>query len=234
MHPLTIVLAECGLELIPKEIQSHSAIVKSAKRRGKNACDILLDISLHYKAMKLLPKWYKRGRPDIVHISLLLTLSSPLNYAGLLKFYIHTINDVIVHVDAKTRIPRNYNRFVGLMEQLLKTGKIPPNSSRPLMFIEEKTLHQFVQDEYFDEIILFDEKGVKQSLNALGNLVASLMGIGRRVCIIIGGFQRGDFEETTLRLATKRVSVYPKVLEAWIVLSRIIESVENSLNLLDD
>lgn len=234
MHPLTIVLAESGLELVPKEIENHGAVVRSARRRGKRACDILLDISLHYSAMKLLPKWYKRGRPDIVHISLLLALSSPLNHAGLLRFYVHTLNDIIIHVDMKTRIPRNYNRFVGLMEQLLKNGRVPPNSSRPLMFIEEKPLHQFTYESGFDEIVLLHEKGVKQSLNALGNYIANLMSGGRRVCIVIGGFQHGDFEESTLKLATRKISIYSRVLEAWIVLSRVIESIESALNVFDD
>ncbi len=233
MYPLTIVLAESGLELIPKEIQIHSTVINSAKKKGKKACDILLDISLHYRAMKSLPKWYKRGRPDIVHISLLLALSSPLNDSGLLRFYIHTLNDIIIHVDPKTRIPRNYNRFVGLMEQLLKLGKVPPNSSKPLMVVEKRSLQQFMYEKGFDEIILLHEKGIKRSPDTLGNFIASLMNNDRKVCIIIGGFQHGDFEESTLKLATKKISIYPKVLEAWIVLSRVIEGIENALNIFD-
>ncbi|MEM4767134.1 MAG: 16S rRNA methyltransferase [Ignisphaera sp.] len=233
MHPLTIILAESGLELVPKEIQSHISVVKSARRRGKSTWEILLDISLHYRAMKSLPKWYKRGRPDIVHTSLLLALSSPLNDVGLLRFYIHTLNDVLIHVDPKTRIPRNYNRFVGLMEQLLKIGRVPPDSDKPLMVIENKSLNQFVYENSFDETILLRETGVRLSPIALGNFIADLMNNGKRVCVIIGGFQHGDFEESTARLAKMEVSIYPKTLETWIVLSRVIEGVENALNLFD-
>ncbi len=234
IYPIHIILAESGLELIPKEIQSHRSVVKSAKRRGKRPCDILLDVSLHYKAMRLLPKWYKRGRPDIVHISLLLALSSPLNKTGLLRFYIHTLNDIMIYIEPETRIPKNYNRFIGLMEQLLKIGKVPPNSDRPLISIENKSLKQFIYENNFDEVILMHEKGVKYTPNSLGNLIANLINNGKKVCIVIGGFQHGDFEESTLNLATKKVSIYPKSLETWIVLSRVIEGIENAFNLFNN
>lgn len=231
MIPLSIILAESGLELVPKEIQNHRTVIKSAKKRGKNVDEILLDISLHYRAMKLLPNWYKRGRPDIVHISLLLALSSPLNRAGLLRFYIHTVNNIIIYVDPRTRIPRNYNRFVGLVEQLLKVGRVPPNSDRPLMTIENKSIEQFIYEGGFDEVILMHERGVKYTPNSLGNIIAELMNCFKKVCVVIGGFQHGDFEGPILNLATKKISIYPESLETWIVLSRVIEGVENALNL---
>lgn len=44
----------------------------------------------------------------------------------MLRVYIHTRNNEIIYVKPETRIPRNYNRFVGLMESLFKNKAVPP------------------------------------------------------------------------------------------------------------
>ncbi|KAK1163339.1 ribosomal RNA small subunit methyltransferase NEP1 [Acipenser oxyrinchus oxyrinchus] len=58
-------------------------------------------------------------RPDITHQSLLMLMDSPLNRAGLLQVYIHTERNVLIEVNPQTRIPRTFDRFCGLMVQLL-------------------------------------------------------------------------------------------------------------------
>ncbi|XP_028910005.1 ribosomal RNA small subunit methyltransferase NEP1 [Ornithorhynchus anatinus] len=58
-------------------------------------------------------------RPDITHQSLLMLMDSPLNRAGLLQVYIHTRKNVLIEVNPQTRIPRTFDRFCGLMVQLL-------------------------------------------------------------------------------------------------------------------
>src|SRR5579871_4232306 len=58
-------------------------------------------------------------RPDITHQCLLTLLDSPLSKAGRLQIYIHTHKNVLVQVNPKTRLPRTYQRFAGLMVQLL-------------------------------------------------------------------------------------------------------------------
>lgn len=231
MRSLTIVLAEAGLELVPKEIEDHPVVVKNAQKKNKKPSETLLDISLHYSAMKKLSKWHKRGRPDIVHISLLNALSSPLNIAGLLKIYVHTIDNKIIHIDPTTRLPRNYNRFIGLIEQLLVTGRVPPNSEKPLLWVEMKTLKDFVDMMNFDKVVLMNEHGVRKTVKIFGEELAKLMNDDKSVCVIIGAFQHGDFEETTLLLVHERISIFNKPLDSWIVVSRVIEGVENALNL---
>ncbi|XP_044858977.1 ribosomal RNA small subunit methyltransferase NEP1-like [Mauremys mutica] len=58
-------------------------------------------------------------RPDITHQSLLMLMDSPLNRAGLLQVYIHTQKNILIEVNPQTRIPRIFDRFCGLMVQLL-------------------------------------------------------------------------------------------------------------------
>eukprot|EP00116_Pleurobrachia_bachei_P009480 sb/3469742/ len=59
------------------------------------------------------------ARPDITHQCLLMLLDSPLNRAGKLQVYIHTERNVLIEVNPATRIPRTFDRFCGLMVQLL-------------------------------------------------------------------------------------------------------------------
>eukprot|EP00105_Crassostrea_gigas_P005628 XP_011419286.1 PREDICTED: ribosomal RNA small subunit methyltransferase NEP1 [Crassostrea gigas] len=72
---------------------------------------------------KGLAKKFKRDislcRPDITHQCLLMLMDSPLNRAGLLQVYIHTEKNVLIEINPQTRIPRTFDRFCGLMVQLL-------------------------------------------------------------------------------------------------------------------
>uniref|UniRef100_UPI00398F86D8 ribosomal RNA small subunit methyltransferase NEP1 n=1 Tax=Pristiophorus japonicus TaxID=55135 RepID=UPI00398F86D8 len=58
-------------------------------------------------------------RPDITHQSLLMLMDSPLNRAGLLQVYVRTQRNVLIEINPQTRIPRTFDRFCGLMVQLL-------------------------------------------------------------------------------------------------------------------
>ncbi|MEM4548526.1 MAG: hypothetical protein QXP94_07425, partial [Thermofilaceae archaeon] len=140
MEKLHLLLAEAGLELVPAEIWGHPTVAASARKRGKEPGEILLDVSLHYAAMKSLKDRMKRGRPDIAHFCMLLALGSLLNRAGMLELYVHTYDGRMIGVSPHVRLPRNYNRFVGLVEQLLKEGRVPPNSASPLLWVEPYSL----------------------------------------------------------------------------------------------
>ncbi|NXA29038.1 NEP1 methyltransferase, partial [Ibidorhyncha struthersii] len=59
------------------------------------------------------------GRCCRCRASLLMLMDSPLNRAGLLQVYIHTQKNVLIEVNPQTRIPRTFDRFCGLMVQLL-------------------------------------------------------------------------------------------------------------------
>ncbi|HIQ03960.1 MAG TPA: 16S rRNA methyltransferase [Desulfurococcales archaeon] len=224
MVKVRIVLVESALELVPREIINHPAVVKNARRRGKRPSEVLLDVSIHYAAMKNLPNRFKRGRPDIVHISLLNALSSPLNIEGYLEFYIHTIQDQVIFVNPKMRPPRDYRRFIGLMEQLLVTGKVPPDSDEPLMYIKTLTVKDLVKKLNIKHVILLSEKGELVTPDEVASLA-----IRGDTAIFIGGFAHGDFGREVYEVASDILAIYPKPLDAWIVVSRIIEACERKL-----
>lgn len=221
-----LILAESSLELVPRSLWKHPAVIKNARRRGKKPSEILLDTSIHYHAMKTLPKREKRGRPDIVHVSLLLALNSPLNQEGMLNIFVHTIEDYVISVKPEVRIPKNYNRFVGLMEQLLKYGRVPPEAGEPLMFVKTMKLKDLIDKIKPRKVILFSEKGEKIRLTEIPKFLR------KGDAFIIGGFPHGDFEEETYAVCDEVYSLYSKTLETWTVLSRILTILEMDNNVL--
>ncbi|XP_052802658.1 ribosomal RNA small subunit methyltransferase NEP1-like [Mya arenaria] len=79
----------------------------------------LLNCDKHKHIAKKFKKDIASCRPDITHQCLLMLMDSPLNRAGLLQVYIHTEKNVLIEVNPQTRIPRTFDRFCGLMVQLL-------------------------------------------------------------------------------------------------------------------
>ncbi|MET1128136.1 MAG: 16S rRNA methyltransferase [Thermoproteota archaeon] len=227
-YELTLVLAESALELVPRELWGHPSVYKYARRRGKPPGQILLDRSIHHQAMLRLPRSEKRGRPDIVHVSLLAALDSPLNREGMLKVYVHTINDYVIWINPKTRIPRNYNRFVGLMEQLFEVGQVPPNTPEPLITIQPMNLPSLISHIGSIEVILLSERGEQIKLAKLAARLAK----AENPVVIVGGFPHGDFEKETYDLASEVYSIYGgRSLETWTVVSHVLAALAQELSI---
>ncbi|MHA1631268.1 MAG: 16S rRNA methyltransferase [Candidatus Freyarchaeota archaeon] len=221
---LFLILAESALEPVPRKFHSDPIIRRLARRKGKKPSALILDSSLYPQLIRRLPMSEKRGRPDIVHISLLCALGTPLNMEGLLRVFVHTIQDKVIEVNPEVRLPRNYNRFIGLIEQLYEHGQVPP-SSPPLLTLKEKTLAELMKELNPEKIILFSEGGKPVKLDDY--MAQQPLG---RIATIVGGFPHGSFSESTLLLADEQVSIHHRVLDAWTVVSRIIYCYELALS----
>ncbi len=228
---LHLIIAESSLELIPAEIAKEPDVVKSAKRRNKPPQKILLDISLHYNAMRKLKKREKRGRPDIIHFTLLTILETPLVHRSITKIYIHTIDNKVIFVRPDVRLPKNYNRFVGLMEQLLDKGKVPPGSNNPLLWVKHMSLSELLSSINPAKVLIFTERGENVSLDRLIEEIVWLLKRNMEVAVIVGGFPHGDFEKETLKLGTN-VSIYSgKPMKTWHIVCRLTTLLEKKLDL---
>ncbi len=227
MEKLYILFAEAGLELVPREIWRHPAVRASAERRKKKPGEILLDISLHYQAAKKLKDFRKRGRPDIIHFCLLMALGSPLCKAGKLLPIVHTYRNDIIWINPEVRLPRNYNRFIGLIEQLLITGKVPPKSDQPLLSIIGHDLAEVIEFYNPSQVFLLSEKGEYIPPHLLAKKVAQYS----KPMVIIGAFQAGDFSEKTKSIADREVSISKYVLDAWVATAELICAVENVIGI---
>lgn len=222
-----MILAEASLEPVPDDIRDHPAVRKSARRRGKDPSELILDRSLHHFAMKGLPNAEKRGRPDIVHMALLEALGSPLNREGLLSIHVHTIGDMIIDVNPSVRLPRNYNRFLGLMEQLFANGSITTASGEELLRIRPGRMRDLIGALNPSRVLAFTRAGPPRTIkDCVGELMAQ-----DRPAAVIGGFPHGGFSEETLGLADALARIDRESLDASIVVSRLIYEFEEALGL---
>jgi len=220
---LYFILAESALESIPVEFRNLAKFRRYAKKQKKSPETIVFDKSIHSFFIDNTKAYEKRGRPDIVHISLLSILGTPLCKSGYLKIFIHTLNDLIIQVDPNIRLPRNYVRFLGLMSQLFTMGKVPPKGPSLL------TIHEMTLKELHDEItpkhtILFSETGKEVELN---NLMRKTVEI-KPLAVIVGGFPHGQFEKKTLEIADEIVSISRISLDAHVAISRVLYSYETA------
>jgi rRNA small subunit pseudouridine methyltransferase Nep1 len=223
--PLMIILVECGIELIPKEIRNHSAVRKNFSANIYSSQ--LLDNSLHHSAMKTLEYQEKRGRPDITHLCLLNALGTPLNKTGNLKLYIHTIHNKIFEFKSEIRIARNYNRFKGLIAKLLIDDGINVNGKQ-LISRYNGNLNNLINELRNPETFLLSSKGKR--IKDYQNLF--LDDITENKVVVIGGFQKSIFSEEIRNLSNNLISISQFSLDAWVVISKIINSYELSHNII--
>ncbi|MEM2300191.1 MAG: hypothetical protein QXU01_01215 [Candidatus Hadarchaeales archaeon] len=223
---LHLIIADAELETVPPEIAKHKVITWYARKKGRKPTEIILNSSLHYQAMRKLPDYERRGRPDIVHFCLLTALDSPLNMEGLLRVYVHTRQDKIITVDPTVNLPRMYNRFEGLMEQLFLTGRVPPE--HPLLILENGSLRSLLNEFRSEHKIVMTEKGRRKKISEVFKDFEK----SEDVCVIVGGFPHGDFLTNIESLNAELVSIYEKPLTAPTVVSRVITAFEQKMGIL--
>jgi len=219
---LTIILAESSLELIPIEIHNHPSVRSYSKKYKKNPSEILLDNSWHFAAMKGLENEIKRGRPDIVHLTLLSLCTTPAFYENKIKVFVHTLKDEVISLNNKTRLPKSYHRFQGLMEKLLVT-KIIKSDEEILMEVKNSSLSQLISEIQPIQIIGLTTKGEKISLDNLFDK------INDNSCVVIGGFQKGHFSKETGTILERTFSINNSSLEAHLVASRLVYEYEKTI-----
>ncbi|KXB05159.1 hypothetical protein AKJ49_01370 [candidate division MSBL1 archaeon SCGC-AAA382A03] len=219
---LHLILADSELETVPSIISSDKSIQRKAQRRGRKGTELILDSNYYHKPMRKLEDSNRRGRPDIVHVCILAALDSPLNREGCLNMYIHTRNDEVINIDSETRIPRSYNRFIGLMEQLFLVGGVPPDN--PLMKLERgKNLTDLVDEINADKTITFTQEGRKIGRDELFDG----LGLDNDICVVIGDFPHGDFLSNVDGLSDDLVCIYSESLDAVTVVTHAIQFYED-------
>ena len=178
---------------------------------------ILLDRSLHHSAMARLSDDHKRGRPDLVHVTLLSMTSTPLYADGDLKLFIHTHGDVVLEVKERTRLPKSYLRFRGLAEKIL-AGE----SEGQLVSRRGASIGELLRSIGSDWVCGLSTQGRPMKLQELGGELASK----RNPCAVIGGFPHGHFSASTLKELDSLVRIDPRPLDAHVVAARLVYEVE--------
>ena len=188
---------------------------------------MLLDRAFHHAAMQKLSRKSNRlpvermGRPDIVHNTLLQVLETPVNWENQLRVFVHTQDDYVITINPRIRLPKNYLRFVGLIEQLFFIGRVPERGD-PLMQIKKCSLQTLAKSIPTRDIVGFSTLGqpklMRDAAEQIGRLTDPL------VCI--GGFPRGHFTKGNSGLLKSTFKVDRESLDAWVVAGRFVYDFE--------
>ena len=224
---IILIIVESALELIPESISRHNAVLRHARSRGKEPTSMILDRSYHHGAMLKLKDSGKRGRPDILHFTLLEATTIPLYFKSMLDVYVHTVDDKVIEVGKNVRLPKNYNRFIGLIEDLYSKKVITNRQGYPLLVLRESTLDSLMDRVKPSIVIGLSRRGAPKGTEYVAGITTSR----NDVCIVIGGFPRGTFRESTVRLFTEMVSISDYSLEAHVVAARVLYEVEKAMGI---
>lgn len=227
-----MILAESAIERVPSRLTKHPSVVVHSQKRAKDPGSLILDRSYHHSAMKMSEtqvrgqNFAKRGRPDIAFHTLLQVLGSPLNREGLLRTYVHTLEDKVIEIDQSLRLPRNYDRFIGLLEQLYDFGSVPPGE-RPLMNLRDSPLSGLLEELKPSMTVAFSTIGSSTTTREACSAIVK----ADTPVVLIGGFARSHFEESTIQLADQVFSIDRESLDAWVVAARIVYEYECGIHL---
>ena len=178
----TLILAESSLETIPTELRNHPSVISYCSRNEKKSSETLLDNSWHFAAMKGIKNEIKRGRPDIIHLTLLAICNTPL----------------------------------------YKNNKIEIDNTI-LLELHDMTFEELITKIRPSKILGFSTTGNKSSFQNTAKIITE------DSCIVIGGFQKGHFNETVLKQFDDLKSLHNDSLEAHVIASRILYEYEKTI-----
>ena len=219
---ISLILSESALELVPYELEEHPSVVSHAKKLGKYPSDILLDNSWHFAAMKWIKKEIKRGRPDLVHFSILEATTIPLYYQNKLNLFVHTIDDKVIRFGINVHIPKSYHRFQGVIEKLFQEKKVL-SKNKLLLEIKDQTFSELIHEINPSSVIGFSTSGQSSSYQKIASEIPD------NSCIVIGGFQKGHFSDSVQNEITNLYSVGNESFEGHVVASRILYEYEKTI-----
>lgn len=219
---ISLILAESALELVPSELKHHPSVISHARKLGKHPSEILLDNSWHFAAMKGIDNEIKRGRPDLVHFSILEATTIPLYLKNKMKFYVHTIDDKVISFGENIHLPKSYHRFEGVIEKLYQEKKIITNND-VLLKIEEKTFSELLDEINPSKVIGFSTNGTKSTYEKIAAEIVD------DTCIVLGGFQKGHFSDLIQSKITDVYSVGDESFEGHVVAARMLYEYEKTI-----
>ena len=219
---ISLIISESALELVPYELEDHPSVVSHARKLGKHSSEILLDNSWHFAAMKGIKNEIKRGRPDIVHFSILEATTIPLYLENKLNLFVHTIDDKVIRFGKNVHLPKSYHRFQGVIEKLYREKKIIANNEL-LLEIKEQTFSELLSEIKPSKIVGFSTEGELSSYEKIAAQISD------NSCIVLGGFQKGHFSDSVQNKITDLYSVGNESFEGHVVTSRILYEYEKTI-----
>ena len=219
---ISLIISESSLELVPFELEDHPSVVSHARKLGKYPSDILLDNSWHFAAMKGIKNEIKRGRPDLVHFSILEATTIPLYLQNKLNLFVHTVDDKVIHFGKNVHLPKSYHRFEGVIEKLYQEKKIMAKNEL-LLEIKKQTFSELIDEINPSKIFGFSTEGQLSSYEKIAARISD------NSCIVIGGFQKGHFSDSIQNKITDLYSIGNESFESHVIASRILYEYEKTI-----
>ena len=219
---ISLIISESALELVPYELEGHPSVISHARKLGKHSSEILLDNSWHFAAMKGIKNEIKRGRPDIVHFSILEATTIPLYLENKLNLFVHTIDDKVIRFGKNVHLPKSYHRFQGVIEKLYREKKIIANNEL-LLEIKEQTFSELIDEIKPSKIVGFSTEGELSSYEKIAAQISD------NSCIVLGGFQKGHFSDSIQNKITDLYSIGNESFESHVIASRILYEYEKTI-----
>eukprot|EP01036_Dinobryon_divergens_P024993 gene24993-33497_t len=206
-EPITIILDLASLE-----------IVKTKKGDFQ-----LLNCDDHISLMKKHGKDPQSYRPDIIHQELMAVLDSPLNKAGNVRVLVHTEKNVLIEVSAKTRIPRTFKRFSGLMVQLLHRLKIRSSDGRDMLL---KVIKNPISRHLPAGAVCYGFSHQGTLYNPM-NFASKLPTKGSPVVLIFGAMSSGSISTSDHPYIQELVSISEYPLSGVVAVNRVLGAIEH-------
>ena len=220
-YMLTLIIGEAALETIPKILFKHPSVAKPMKLKNRYPDNILLDRSFHHFAMNVLSDAHKRGRPDLVHFSLLEATSTPLYLNNKLNIHVHTVVNKVITLGTLVRPPRSYFRFARLIEKLFNDGEIIGNDAT-LLKLNESPLTQLIDNLNTNKTIGLSRLGKKSTPQDVAKKLAE----NESSTLVVGGFPKGNFSKEIPSHFDELLSIHDMPLDANVVISRVLYEFE--------
>ncbi|MHA1303586.1 MAG: 16S rRNA methyltransferase [Candidatus Heimdallarchaeaceae archaeon] len=221
---VTILLAQASLEPFPKELLKYLEARKYFQKIKKKPEEVVLDFNYHSNFMKNLPCAEKRGRPDIVHFALLACFGSIIAKEQRLRVIIHTYNNKVIKINPQIRLPKNLDRFNGIILQLFKYGKVPKDAKEPLMTLEESlSLEELIRQlkAEHDLVLEFSVEGRNMSSREYTEI---LYNKAVSPLLIFGAFPHGHLDIRDSDLIDYKIAIYNEGLDLFSVIAHILAS----------
>lgn len=149
------------------------------------------------------------------------SIYTPLFLQDDLQIFIHTRDDKVITIGKGARLPKSYQRFVNLIEQLYQQKTIV-SEGNVLLESRQETFSDLINRLKPKKVIGLSRIGDRSSF---GGIAEALPEGG---CLVVGGFPRGHFNIRAVKTMDSLLSVHELPQEAHVVIARSIYEIEKT------
>jgi rRNA small subunit pseudouridine methyltransferase Nep1 len=222
----TLIIEDASLEILPRKYFASKEARLVTRKFGVNPDMQILDKNFHNKIIESLSKGEKRGRPDVVHLALLDTTSTPLFEDGLLRLFVRTMEGFTIEIKTGTRLPRTLQRFCGVMARLL-SGRFGESEAKLFEIQKNRSFSSLAGDLKGSRIVALSSRGSLVSLRKVISEECDNEG----TIWVVGGFPHGSFSEDVIKASDRIISISNRTLPAHVVTARLCYELEEKQRL---